>query len=73
MVAGLGGRAITKKSLRGLFDRALAGELGSRMEFLDLDHEAVERELQHGREGRDTGPHAESILKDAGVVGARYH
>jgi pyruvate ferredoxin oxidoreductase alpha subunit len=73
VVAGLGGRPITKKSLRGLFDRALAGELGPRLEFLDLDREAVERELQRGREGRDTGPHAESILKDAGVVGARYH
>ena len=73
VVAGLGGRPITKKSLRGLFARALAGELGSRLEFLDMDREVVERELQRGREGRDTGPHAESILKDAGVVGARYH
>ena len=73
VVAGLGGRPITKKSLRGLFARALAGELGSRLEFLDMDREVVERELQRGREGRATGPHAESILKDAGVVGARYH
>jgi pyruvate ferredoxin oxidoreductase alpha subunit len=73
VVAGLGGRPITKKSLHGLFARALAGELGSRLEFLDMDREVVERELQRGREGRPTGPHAESILKDAGIVGARYH
>jgi len=73
VAAGLGGRPITKKSLRGLFARALAGELGSRLEFLDMDREVVERELRRGREGRPTGPHAESILKQAGVVGARYH
>ena len=73
VVAGLGGRPITKRSLRGLFARVLAGELGSRLEFLDMDREVVERELQRGLEGRSTGPHAESILKDAGIVGARYH
>jgi pyruvate ferredoxin oxidoreductase alpha subunit len=73
VAAGLGGRPITKKSLRALFERALAGELGTRLESLDMDREVVERELKRGREGRPTGPHAESILRDAGVVGARYH
>jgi pyruvate ferredoxin oxidoreductase alpha subunit len=73
VVAGLGGRPITKTSLRALFEHAVAGELGSRLEFLDMNREVVERELKRGREGRPTGPHAESILRDAGVVGARYH
>jgi pyruvate ferredoxin oxidoreductase alpha subunit len=73
VAAGLGGRPIKKKSLRALFERVLAGELGSRLEFLDMDRKVVERELRRGREGRPTGPHAESILRDAGIVGARYH
>jgi pyruvate ferredoxin oxidoreductase alpha subunit len=46
VIAGLGGRPITTKSLRGLFADAMAGDLDpTRMTFLDLDHERVEREL----------------------------
>jgi pyruvate ferredoxin oxidoreductase alpha subunit len=73
VVAGLGGRAITKKSLRGLFDRALAGELGPRLEFLDMNWDIVEAELRRTREGRRTGPHAENILRDVGIVAANPH
>jgi pyruvate ferredoxin oxidoreductase alpha subunit len=46
VIAGLGGRPITKASLRGLFEDAVADRLGSGMRFLDLDHDVVARELQ---------------------------
>jgi pyruvate ferredoxin oxidoreductase alpha subunit len=41
VIAGLGGRAITRRSLRALFDRAAGGTLGE-LEFLDLRREIVE-------------------------------
>ena len=41
VVAGLGGRPITRASLRGLFDDVIAGHLDpGRLHFLDLDHGA---------------------------------
>jgi pyruvate ferredoxin oxidoreductase alpha subunit len=72
VVAGLGGRPITKDSLRGLFADALADRLG-RLTFLDMDTALVERELVRGREELRAGPHAENILRDLGIVGARSH
>jgi pyruvate ferredoxin oxidoreductase alpha subunit len=60
VVAGLGGRPITKSSLRRLFADALTDRLESgRLTFLDLDWSLVERELE-----RPFGPHAEHILRD---------
>jgi pyruvate ferredoxin oxidoreductase alpha subunit len=74
VVAGLGGRPITKRSLHGLVADALAGRLESgRLTFLDLDRELVERELQRTLERRRSGPHAENMLRDLGVVGAGSH
>jgi pyruvate ferredoxin oxidoreductase alpha subunit len=74
VVAGLGGRPITKQSLHRLFADALEDRLEpSRLTFLDLDRERVERELERMREGGRTGPHAENILRDLGVVAARSH
>jgi pyruvate ferredoxin oxidoreductase alpha subunit len=74
VVAGLGGRAITKKSLHALFADVLEARLEpGRLHFLDLDVERVERELQRMAEGGLTGPHAENILRELGVVGARPH
>ena len=46
VVAGLGGRPVTKASLRRLFDDAVADRLGRGLTFLDLDHDVVARELQ---------------------------
>ncbi len=72
VVAGLGGRPITKTSLHGVFGRALRDELDhQRIEFLDLDWELVERELRRGHELDRPGPHAENILRDIGIVAAR--
>jgi pyruvate ferredoxin oxidoreductase alpha subunit len=69
VVAGLGGRPITMRSLHALLDRQDLPPL----EFLDLDHELVERELARQRADRRTGPTAENILRDVGVVAARPH
>ncbi|EXI93098.1 MAG: Pyruvate synthase subunit PorA [Candidatus Accumulibacter sp. BA-94] len=70
VVAGLGGRAITRKSLRGLFNKAISGELGH-LTFLDLDWNVVNKQLERERTTRRSGPAAESMLRDIGVVAAR--
>jgi pyruvate ferredoxin oxidoreductase alpha subunit len=54
VIAGLGGRPITAASLDAMLDRELPP-----LTFLDLDHELVEREL-----ARETGAHAENMLRD---------
>jgi len=70
VIAGLGGRAITKASLARVFGEAIAGGLEP-LTFLDLDRAIVERQLARERETRRSGPIAESILRDLGAVGAR--
>ena len=68
-IAGLGGRPVTKTALRGLL--AAAGE--DRLEplhFVDLDRGLVERELERALRTRRSGPHAENMLRDLGVVAA---
>jgi pyruvate ferredoxin oxidoreductase alpha subunit len=72
VIAGLGGRSITRESLRRLFDTAIAGGL-PRLSFLDLKADIVERELQRTQGEVPSGPHEENILRDIGVVAARPH
>ncbi len=73
VVAGLGGRPITRKGLRALFDEILAGRIeAGPLYFLGLDTELVERELERSRHGKP-GPHAESILRDIGTVASGSH
>jgi len=72
VVAGLGGRPITKASLHDLLRRALDGEVG-RFEFLDLDWALIDRELHRHARHELTGPHAENILRDVGAVAHRPH
>ena len=67
VIAGLGGRAITRRSLRELFEGLASGAIGP-LHFLDLRHDVVERELERVRAGGRLGPHAESILRDLGLV-----
>jgi pyruvate ferredoxin oxidoreductase alpha subunit len=69
VIAGLGGRAITKASLRGLFDDAVADRLEP-LTFLDMDWDVVNRELARIRSSPTSGPHAENILRDVGPVAA---
>lgn len=74
VVAGLGGRPITKRSLHALLADVREGRLEpGRLTFLDLDWGLVERELARTREKRRSGPHAENILRDVGAVAARLH
>jgi pyruvate ferredoxin oxidoreductase alpha subunit len=72
VVAGLGGRAITRRSLRALFAEAIADRLQP-LTFLDLDSERVDAELRRIAAGGRSGPHAENILREAGIVAARPH
>jgi len=67
VVAGLGGRAVTRRSLRPLLARAAAGELGE-LEFLDLRSDVVAHELARAGEIERAGPHAEGILRQLGLV-----
>jgi pyruvate ferredoxin oxidoreductase alpha subunit len=70
VIAGLGGRAITKASLA----RMLADATADRLEpttFLDLDRAVVDRVLAREREVRRSGPIAENVLREVGVVAAR--
>jgi pyruvate ferredoxin oxidoreductase alpha subunit len=66
VVAGLGGRAVTRKSLRAMLASAEAGELPS-FSFLDLDTGLVESELARMRATRRSGPSAENLLRHLGV------
>jgi pyruvate ferredoxin oxidoreductase alpha subunit len=70
VIAGLGGRAITRESLRKLLEAGLAGQL-ERITFLDLDEAMVQRALERERSTRRSGPIAEALLRDIGVVAAR--
>ena len=70
VIAGLGGRAITKASLRRMLGEALDGDLKS-LTFLDLDRDLVERELARTRGSRPSGPHAENIIRDVGTVASK--
>jgi pyruvate ferredoxin oxidoreductase alpha subunit len=68
VVAGLGGRPITKPSLHRLFRDDLDPQ---RLTFLDMNWDLVKRELARTGDGRQAGPHAENILRDIGIVAAR--
>jgi len=70
VVAGLGGRPITRPSLRAMFDRAGRDQLAD-TEFLDLNKEVVNAELARQREKINSGPSAENILRDLGPGVAR--
>jgi pyruvate ferredoxin oxidoreductase alpha subunit len=70
VIAGLGGRQITKDSLHELFHQAVRDELES-LTFLDLDHELVNRELARGKLTHRSGPSAENLLRDVGIVASR--
>lgn len=67
VVAGLGGRAITRASLRDVFDKAAKNAL-QRLTFLDLKHDVIHREIERLESTRLSGPIAENILRELGVV-----
>ena len=63
VVAGLGGRPITRKSLLDIFEKAGRDELPA-LTFLDLDWDIVNKQLERERQKRRSGPTAENILRD---------
>ncbi len=67
VVAGLGGRAITKASIHQLLQDAMADKL-ELLTFLDLDWGVVHRVLEREKNTRRSGPIAEGILRDIGTV-----
>ncbi|MBV8550599.1 MAG: hypothetical protein JOY54_04810 [Acidobacteriaceae bacterium] len=69
-IAGLGGRAITKASLRGLFKGAEAGVLDA-LTFLDLHTELIQRHLERESKRRRSGPPAENLLADIRLLAAQ--
>jgi pyruvate ferredoxin oxidoreductase alpha subunit len=67
VIAGLGGRAVTRKSLLGLLQ---AGDMPP-LSFLDLKTGLVEAEVARMRAARRSGPSAENILRDLGITASR--
>ncbi len=70
VVAGLGGRAITKASLARTLRKAVADTLPP-LTFMDLDWGIVNRQLERERAVRRSGPIAENLLRDVGTVASR--
>jgi pyruvate ferredoxin oxidoreductase alpha subunit len=70
-IAGLGGRSIPKASLHKLFRQAEKEELEP-VTFVDLDWDAVNKQLERERQNRHSGPIAENILHDKGIVSAKF-
>ena len=71
VIAGLGGRPITKKSLRALFESASRDALEP-LTFLDLDWTIVNRHLERERTMRRSGPAAENILRELGRGASQF-
>jgi pyruvate ferredoxin oxidoreductase alpha subunit len=67
VIAGLGGRPITRVSLKKLLD----SENLEQTTFLDLDRALVEKVLAREKEMRRSGPRAEQVLKEKHGVPAR--
>lgn len=73
VVAGLGGRPVTRASLWQLLDDVRGDRIDSRrLHFLDLDTDLVARELARTGAG-GTGPHAENMLRTLGAPGSGSH
>jgi pyruvate ferredoxin oxidoreductase alpha subunit len=70
VIAGLGGRAITKASVARVLADAMAGRL-QHTTFLDLDRAVVERVLQKEKQTRRSGPLAENVLREKHAIPAR--
>jgi pyruvate ferredoxin oxidoreductase alpha subunit len=70
VIAGLGGRAITRAALRQLFEDAGNDEL-EQLTFLDLDAGLIQYELDRESRARRTGPTAEALLRRIGTVASQ--
>jgi pyruvate ferredoxin oxidoreductase alpha subunit len=66
VIAGLGGRSITRASLARCFTSAHAGTL-EELHALDLDAALIARELERMAAKRRSGPTGTNVLRDAGA------
>jgi pyruvate ferredoxin oxidoreductase alpha subunit len=74
VVAGLGGRPVTRASLQRLLDDVQDARLDPfELHFLDLETERVRQELQRWRAQHRPGPHAEHVLRAVGTTGSWSH
>ncbi|MEQ9038886.1 MAG: pyruvate ferredoxin oxidoreductase [Silicimonas sp.] len=62
VIAGLGGRPITRASLADVFHLAAADALED-VTFLDLNHEVIAQQMAIAERERHSGPIAENLLK----------
>jgi pyruvate ferredoxin oxidoreductase alpha subunit len=62
VIAGLGGRSITRASLKDVFERAERNELDD-VTFLDLNWRVINEQLTRARDVRHSGPIAENVLR----------
>ena len=72
VIAGLGGRAITKASLHRTLREAIADKLQP-LTFMDLDWRIVNRQLEREAAMRRSGPIAENLLRDVGSVASKVN
>ncbi len=70
VIAGLGGRAIPKTSVIDTVKRACLEGL-EEPHFLDLNWEAINRELTRQQAHRRSGPAPEHLLREMGVFGVK--
>lgn len=64
LIAGLGGRAVTRVSLRTAFEKVADGTFGDETVFLDLDEALVEHQLTRESAAHHIGPVAEALNRD---------
>jgi pyruvate ferredoxin oxidoreductase alpha subunit len=72
VIAGLGGRAITKASLARTLTDAVDDKLEP-LSFMDLQWSIVNRQLEREAAIRRSGPIAENLLRDIGTVASKVH
>jgi pyruvate ferredoxin oxidoreductase alpha subunit len=70
VVAGLGGRAVTKESVQIMIADAAAGRLPE-LSFLDLRTDIIDAELARRDAVHRAGPHTQGVLRITGVPGSR--
>jgi pyruvate ferredoxin oxidoreductase alpha subunit len=70
IVGGLGGRPVTRPSLRAVFERAIRDELDETT-FLDLNMDVVNRQLERERTQQRPGAAALNIVRDLAGIAQR--
>jgi pyruvate ferredoxin oxidoreductase alpha subunit len=66
VIAGLGGRQITRTALHRILRQALV-QTWDGSHFLDLNEEIIAKELHYVRKVRRSGPTAENLLRHLGA------